>query len=291
MVLTAIKKILKENKSISVGDTVPTRLMAAINLSPESFYKESYCSPFDKNKLITKFDQVISEGCDFIDLGPKSTAPVEIYGMETKISPKEEINRLKLPLQVLHDNFSDILVSVDTQSSEVADFALSHGADIINDISWLKRDKDMASIISNHNAGVIVMACRKNPGDIYKVDDVVRELSVSKSMAIDVGISEDQIIIDPGIGGWIPERIPEHDFRLIIEVPIIKEKLKLPTLIALSRKSFIGKTLNVDPSKRLAGSLSATAISVFYGADIIRTHDIIDTKHAILIAENLKKLI
>lgn len=291
MISTIVNKLSKKHTSISLGDKFPTRIMAAINLSSESFFKASYCSPFAKDALLKRFQQVLAEGCEFIDLGPKSTAPMNIYGENTEISPKEEIKRLTIPLQLLQKEFPHVLISIDTQSSEVADFSISHGADIINDISGLKKDRKMASVISDANASIILMACQNKPGDVFKTEDVIRALILSKEIALNAGISEKNLILDPGIGGWVAERSPKDDFRLIIETPVIKKALNLPALIALSRKSFIGKTLNIAPSERLAGSIAATSISTFYGADIIRTHDVIETKHAIIIAEELNKIV
>ena len=277
-------------RKLVIGDQEPVKLMAAINLSQESFYKGSVINFNDESELMKKFTNLIDQGTDIIDLGPKSTAPINIYGKDTAISVQEEINRIKLPLQILHNLSDEIVISVDTQSSEVADYALKHGTDIINDISGLKLDSKMSKVIGDYSACTIVMATDKKPGDVVGKKNVIRALEGSLSIAKDY-IRKENIIIDPGIGGWIPERTPEDDFQLILDTPAIKEYLQCPALIALSRKSFIGKTLNLQPSERLYGSLSATAISVLYGANIIRTHDIRETREAIIIAEKFKKLI
>ena len=277
-------------KNLTIGDHEPVRVMAAINLSQESFYKGSVVDHTNKVELEKKFRLLIEQGTEIFDLGPKSTAPIDIYGNETRISIEEEIKRIKIPLSVLRDIDEKILISVDTQSSKVADFAFSHGADIINDISGLKIDSGMNKVIGNHSGYVIVMAADENPGDVYKRDSVIKALSSSISLAQEY-IPKDHIIIDPGIGGWVPERSPEDDFQLILDTPDIKTKLQCPALIALSRKSFIGKTLNLLPNERLFGSLSATAVSVLYGANVIRTHDVKETKQAIIIAEKFKQLV
>ena len=276
-------------KNLTIGDHEPVRVMAAINLSQESFYKGSVVDYTNKVELEKKFRLLIEQGTEIFDLGPKSTAPVDIYGNETRISIEEEIKRIKIPLSVLRDIDERILISIDTQSSKVADFALSHGADIINDISGMKIDSDMNKVIGDYSGYVIVMASDEHPGDVYKKDSVIKALASSVSLAQEF-IPRYNIIIDPGIGGWVPTRTPDDDFQLILDTPEIKSQLQCPTLIALSRKSFIGKTLNLPPNERLFGSLSATAVSVLYGADIIRTHDVKETKQAIDIAEKFKQL-
>ncbi len=277
-------------KHLTIGDKEPVRLMAAINLSQESFYKESVVNFSDEKALENKFINFLKQGTEIFDLGAKSTAPSNIYGTEAVISAQEEIARIKKPLKILNDLNSDVIISIDTQSSEVAEYALQHGADLINDISGLKLDKKMVNVIGDYSAFVIVMTTDKVPGDVYKKNDVIKALNFSIVKAQEF-IPKRNIIIDPGIGYWIPERTPEDDFQLILDTPQIKEQLQTPALIALSRKSFIGKTLNLPPNERLNGSISATAISILYGANIIRTHDVRETKEAILIAEEFKKLL
>ena len=278
-------------KNFDIGDIYPTRIMAAINLSTESFYKKSVVSPVEENEIRERIFSVVEQKAEFIDLGPQSSAPASLYNQETKISPSEEINRIKKPLEIIKELNLKQIISIDTQSALVADYALSNGADVINDISGLKFDSNLAKTIANYSAFVICMACDKNPGDIFKTDEVINSLSQSKNIAINAGINDKKILIDPGIGGWTPQRTPQDDYKLILDTQKIKNNLHLPSLLALSRKSFIGKILNLKPEERLYGSLSATAISILYGANIIRTHDIKETKEAVLIAEEFKKLL
>lgn len=276
-------------RDLTIGENQYVRLMAAVNLSEESFYKGSIVHYNEKKELEKNFIKLLDQGAEIIDLGPKSTAPKDIYGRETNISPSEEIKRLEMPLQLLRELSQDILISIDTQSSKVANYAFSKGADIINDISGLHRDPGLGKVIGDNHGFAIVMACKENPGDVFKKNEVITALESSLNLAQKY-VDKSHIIIDPGIGGWIPERRPLDDFQLILDAADIREKLNCPILIALSRKSFIGKTLDLPPEKRLNGSLAATAISVLHGADIIRTHDILETKEAIKIAEIFKKL-
>lgn len=277
-------------KNLTIGDQEPVRLMATFNLSQESFYKGSVVTFNNTDQLTKRITTLLDQGTEIFDLGPKSSAPTDIYGNETAISEQEEINRIKPALNMIRDLDQKVLISIDTQSSLVAEYALSHGADIINDISGLKFDNKLAKVVGDHAAFAILMACEKQPGDVYEKQSVITALQSSFKLAQEY-IPHNHLIIDPGIGGWVPHRTPEHDFQLILDTPAIKEQLSSPALLALSRKSFIGKTLNLPPNERLAGSLSATAIGVLHGANIIRTHDIKETKEAIIIAEKFKKIV
>ena len=277
-------------KKLRIGDKEPVRLMAAVNLSQESFYKGSIVSFSNESELKKKISVLIEDGTEIFDLGPKSSAPINIYGTETEISVNEEIKRISVPLKIIQDLNSEAIVSIDTQSSKVAEYAFSHGADIINDISGLHYDEDLSKVVGDHSGYIIVMASKNKPGDVYKKTDVIKALTSSIASVLNY-LPKHHVIVDPGIGGWIPERTPDDDFQLILDTPDIKKSLESPALIALSRKSFLGNTFNLPPNERLYGSLSATAIAVLYGANIIRSHDIRETKQAIIIAEKFKRLV
>jgi dihydropteroate synthase len=266
--------------------------MVAFNLSPESFYAGSVIRSDNRFSLEQQMQVFAAEGAEIFDFGPKSSAPFDLYGRPTQISPQEEIERLKLVFDIYQELSlsSHSLVSVDTQNNVVAEYALKREADIINDISGLQQDPDLAKIIADYDAGVILMAAKSQPGDVYKIPEVIDVLQHSSNQAIKAGIKKEKIIIDPGIGGWIPERTHDDDFQLIAKLPYIKTKLKFPTLIALSRKSFIGKILKLPAQERLFGSLGATTVAVLQGADIIRTHDIRETRDTVKIAEQFRLL-
>jgi dihydropteroate synthase len=259
--------------------------MGVLNLSPESFYRESVVQTYESTKA--RMLRFIDDGAEILDLGPKSTAPIDIYGQPNYISPKEEIERLKIPLEVYNDLNSKILVSIDTQSSEVAEYGLSMGAHIINDISGFK-DIKILDVISSYNAGAVIMPANENPGDVFKISEIQSYLGKSIKLAEMKGISPSRIILDPGIGGWVPERKPNDDYNILKCLEEIRIK-SLPILVAISRKSFIGVTLSAPPEERLHGSIAATAIAVVNGANVIRTHDVRATKDAVRIAEKLRK--
>jgi dihydropteroate synthase len=263
---------------ITVGDAHPVRIMGAINLSRESFYKGSVT---EQGNVVPVAEQMVAEGADFIDVGARSTWP-----LADKITKEEERKRLIPALEQLTGNV-DVPISVDTQCADLASDALEMGARIINDVSGLTADPGMAEVVHEYVCPVVVMASDRVPGDVIGMDAVMQSLDRIIKKAEDTGIAPEQIIIDPAIGKWVPEKVPIYDFETIDQL----ERLKVfdkPVLAAISRKSLIGEVLDKPPADRLMGSIAATAIAVYKGAHIIRTHDVAGTVDAIRVAEAIK---
>jgi len=263
---------------ITVGDAHPVRIMGAINLSRESFYKGSVT---EQENVVPAAEQMVAEGADFIDVGARSTWP-----LADKITKEEERKRLIPALEQLTGNV-DVPISVDTQCADLARDALEMGARIINDVSGLTADPGMAEVVHEYVCPVVVMASDRVPGDVIGMDAVMQSLDRIIKKAEDTGIAPEQIIIDPAIGKWVPEKVPIYDFETIDQL----ERLKVfgkPVLAAISRKSLIGEVLDKPPADRLMGSIAATAIAVYKGAHIIRTHDVAGTVDAIRVAEAIK---
>ena len=263
---------------ITVGDAHPVRIMGVINLSGESFYKGSVTKT---GNVVPAAEQMVAEGADFIDVGARSTWP-----LADKITKEEERKRLIPALEQLIGTV-DVPISVDTQYAGLAREALEMGAHIINDVSGLSSDPGMAEVVHEYGCPVVVMASDRVPGDVIGMDAVMDSLDKIIKKAEDTGIATEKIIIDPAIGKWVPEKVPIYDFETIDQL----ERLKVfgkPVLAAISRKSFIGEVVNKPSADRLMGSIAATAIAVYKGAHIIRTHDVADTDDAIRVAEAIK---
>lgn len=263
---------------ITVGDAHPVRIMGAINLSRESFYKGSV---IEQGNVVPAAEQMVAEGADFIDVGARSTWP-----LADKITKEEERRRLIPALEQLTGNL-DVPISVDTQCAGLARDALEMGAHIINDVSGLTADPGMTEVVHEYGCPVVIMASDRVPGDLLGMDAVMHSLDKIIKKAEDTGIASEKIIIDPAIGKWVPEKVPIYDFETIDQM----ERLKVfgkPVLAAISRKSFIGEVLDKPSADRLIGSIAATTIAVYKGAHIIRTHDVADTGDAIRVAEAIK---
>ncbi|HON36450.1 MAG TPA: dihydropteroate synthase [Methanothrix sp.] len=263
---------------IKVGDLEPVRLMGVINLSQESFYKGSVVSP---NEALAAARRLQEEGAEIIDLGAVSTAPGS-----PPISEERERERLFPSLKEIADNL-DVVISADTQRAKIAEKALACGAACINDVSGL-HDPDMASKVAEYDGSLIIMASDQRPGDLPALSQIIPHLGERVREATRAGVDLDKISIDPGIGKWMPERTAAQDLAILDGF----DRLRIigrPVMAALSRKSFIGESLKIpDPGERLAGSLAATAVAVYQGAHIVRTHDISASREAIAMATAIR---
>ena len=276
--------------SISVGNSNPVRIMGILNLSPESFFKKSIAT--DKEMIANRTREIEAQGADFIDVGGMSTAPY----LKTIIPQKTESERITRAIKIIQ-NISNLPISVDTCRSEVAKCALELGAEIINDISGLKYDKEMPRIVEKYDPSLVLCAFSKNlvkGNQIIQTRNLLREsIAIAKSAQI----SDNHIVVDPAIGffrkkgkGKFFTRINSDWVKrdLLILNNLHSIKLKHPLLVSVSRKSFIGNLLQIkNPNDRLYGSLAAESIAVLNGADIIRTHNVQETKEVIGIAQKL----
>ncbi len=258
---------------LEIGDDFPTVIIGVINLSPESFYQGSVYE--EPEKIRKAASEMIKNGAQILDIGGRSTAP-----WSEKISIEEEVKRMKTAIENVCEIIPDsIIISVDTQYREVAEIAFNIATKtskkiIINDVSCLKTDPSLTDFIIEKDLPLIIMASKQVPGDLCTIEEIIKEFNETIKNLKKKGYDENKIILDPGIGHWIEEKTNIYDLKIIGNLKRLKE-LDKPILIAISRKSFIGTTLNIpEPEKRLDGTLAATSIAVFNGAHLVRTHDV-----------------
>jgi len=278
---------------LEIGDNHPTIIMGVLNLSPESFYKGSVYN--NLNDLEQIASDMIKNGAIMLDLGARSTAP-----WSKKISVQEEIDRIVPAMEIICRNVpKDVILSIDTQYKEVAqkayDIALEFNKKeiIINDVSCLKTDPKLEDFIIENDLPIILMASKKIAGDCLTMDEIIKEFKKSIEGLKSKGYNDDLIILDPGIGRWIEKKTLNYDLKIINNLHQLKI-LNKPILVAISRKSFIAGTLDPKnppkPEDRYNGTLSATAIAVFNGAHIVRTHDVNEQLFEIVkIAEEIRR--
>jgi dihydropteroate synthase len=276
--------------NVSVGGRNPIRIMGILNTSPESFYKKTIATK--KQSQINLIRKIVDEGAHFIDVGGMSTAPY----LSTLVSEKVESQRIIQAIKKIQQ-ISNLPISVDTCRANVAKEALEQGAEIINDISGLKYDKKMVNVIEKYQPSLILCAFSKKlvtGNQLIKTKDLLKQsLSIAKS----VNISSKRIVLDPAIGFFrksgngkfftkINSNWLERDLLMLNNLNSIK--MGQPLLVSVSNKSFIGKLLNIEKiSDRLFGSIVAEAFAVLNGADIIRTHNVQETKDSVTIAKRL----
>ena len=278
--------------NISVGGRNPVRIVGILNTSPESFYKKSISTT--RMKIKNTVIQMENDGADFIDVGGMSTAPY----LSTSVSEKVESKRILNAVKIIQDN-TNLPISVDTCRSSVAKNALEHDVEIINDISGLKYDPKMKDVISKFQPSLILCAYDSKTVSGSAMNSTKRLLADSLKIAKKSNISDKKIVLDPAIGFF--RKIGKGKFFTKIKTDWVKRdlsviknlnsiKMNYPILMSVSNKSIIGNLLEKEnPSDRLFGSITAEAICVLNGADLIRTHNVMATRDAITIASKLSK--
>ena len=275
---------------VSVGGTNPVRIMGILNTSPESFYKKSIMTK--KHKIENAVRQMEEQGANFVDVGGMSTAPY----LSTMVSEKVESRRITKAIKMIQQ-VSNLPISVDTCRAGVAKQALELGVEIINDISGLKYDKTILSVVEKYQPSLVLCAYDKKPvrgNQVKKTQELLRQ---SLALAKSANIPSKNVVLDPAIGFFrqsgkgpfftkINSDWLERDLSMVKNLKSIK--LGQPLLVSVSNKSFIGKLLKKgNPLDRLYGSLAAEVVSVINGADIIRTHNVSETRDAVFLAQRL----
>ena len=245
-----------------------TYIMGVLNRTPDSFYDGA--SYMDKKKAVSRVYKMTEEGADIIDIGGQSTRPGSM-----PVSTDEELDRVIPIIDLIRVNI-DIPISIDTSNHVVASESLKRGAHIINDVTALKGDPLMPSVVSRYKAGVILMHMQGSPKNMQDnpvyldvIAQIKEYLDNSVEKALQAGIDRDKILIDPGIGFG---KTLKHNLAILNRLYEFTE-LNLPILIGVSRKSFIGQVLNLEPEERLFGTAASSALAISKGANIIRVHD------------------
>ncbi|MGD1836092.1 MAG: dihydropteroate synthase [Nitrososphaeraceae archaeon] len=278
---------------VEIGSGFP-KIMGILNVSPESFYKNSIKLNYDEISRFAK--KIENDGADLIDIGAMSTAPY----LKTLISSEEEISRIKVAIKAVKNN-SNLPISIDTPRASVAEVAIRMGIDAINDVCGLKYDPKMSQVISKSNLPTIIGAYSNIDYDIPgTIISTKRILKNSISIALNAGIKTNKIIVDPSIGffrnhGQNPFFTLSNLSWYLRDIDILYNlrKLKIlksPICISVSRKSFIGKLFNLETEDRLIPSIVSEIISIINGASLVRTHDVKETSLAITTASLIRDI-
>jgi len=255
--------------------------MGILNVTPDSFSDGGIY--FDKARAVERAFRMAEEGADIIDIGGQSTRP----GSEP-VPVEEELKRTIPVIEALKGRLG-IPVSIDTYRAEVAKRAVEAGADMINDISGLMFDPEMAHAVAKAGVPVVIMHIKGTPKDmqanpVYEalIPEVMDYLREGIRLAVSAGVKEDMIVVDPGIGFG---KTFEHNLEILNRLGDFT-LLGKPILVGVSRKAFIGKILgDAPPSERLEGTLAAVSIAVLNGANIVRVHDVREVSKAVKVAD------
>ncbi len=259
-----------------------TYIMGIMNITPDSFSGDGVLSDSGSiDAALLQSKQMLEDGADILDVGAESSRPGS-----TPISSEEELKRLVPFLSELLKQKFHAIISIDTYKSKVAETCLGLGADWINDIWGLRADKELANVVAERGATIILMHNRirsdkvldyGNLGKSYSgakyedlISDLKKDLEASIHVALESGISEDKIILDPGLGFG---KTVNQNLTIINRLDEIKA-LGFPVLVGPSRKSFIGKVLGLPVNQREEGTYAASTLCIAKGADIIRVHDV-----------------
>jgi dihydropteroate synthase len=253
-------------------------VMGVLNVTPDSFSDGGLF--LEPAAAIERSRRLGAEGADIIDIGAESTRP---YGGALPVSLEEERARLEPVLPAVAT--IGIPVSIDTIKAPVAAWALESGAAIVNDVWGLQRDPDMARVVAEHAAPVIIMHNRDQVDPAIDIIADVRDyFSHSLEIAWEAGIGREQIVLDPGIGFG---KTPEQSFACIARLHELRG-FNLPLMIGASRKRFIDSITPSNPMERLGGSLAAHLLAVENGAALIRAHDVAPTVQALAVAAAIR---
>ncbi len=258
----------------------PTRVMGILNTTPDSFFDGGRYA--DPKAAIERGLALESEGADMLDVGGESTRP--------GADPVSEADEMARVVPVIEGLASDlqIPISVDTYKAAVAEAAIQAGATMVNDVSALRMDPNMAEVVAHYQVPVILMHMKGQPRDMQKnptydnlMDELILFFEERIRYAEAAGIRPDRIIIDPGIG--FGKRLWDN-YEILQRLPEFRS-LGCPILVGPSRKSFIGRVLNLKPEDRLEGTAAAVAACAAYGAEIVRVHDVKEMLRVVQIAD------
>lgn len=261
-------------------------IMGVLNVTPDSFSDGGHFLAFsDAVEHALRMEQ---EEADIIDIGGESTRP----GAEP-VSAEEEMERVIPVIQKLREQ-TDIPISIDTHKAQTAEAALEAGADMVNDISALRFDPDMAELIATKKVPLTLMHMLGTPRNMQKnprydncVEEIARFFKERIDFCIKNGIDKSKLILDPGIG--FGKRLCDN-LEILSGLRSFKQ-FALPLLVGVSRKSFIGMLHPVDSPahRRLGGSLAAVVAAVINGADIVRVHDVAETVEALKVIQAIRE--
>ncbi|MDA1478194.1 dihydropteroate synthase [Bacillus changyiensis] len=254
------KRLTAKHHTLSYEDQ--TLIMGILNVTPDSFSDGGKYNSIDR--AVIHANQMVKDGAHILDIGGESTRP----GAD-KVSLDEELTRVIPVIEKLVQEI-DAPISIDTYKAKVADEAIKAGAVIINDVWGAKADPQMASIAATHNVPIVLMHNRKERNYTNLIPDMISDLMESVSIAKTAGVQDHHIVIDPGIGF---AKTYSDNLAVMKQLETFCQ-LGYPVLLGTSRKTFIGRVLDLPPEERAEGTGATVCLGIQKGCDIVRVHDV-----------------
>jgi dihydropteroate synthase len=276
--------LIVEWKGRKIDFSSKTYIMGILNVTPDSFSDGGKF--FDQGKAVDQALRMVEDSADIIDVGGESTRP----GAKP-VKTEEELGRV-IPVIKAIVKKTDVILSIDTMKSRVAEEALSEGAEIVNDISALRFDPEMATLVAKTEVPVVLMHMKGTPKTMqcnihYNniMSEITEFLRERISFAVKAGIERKRIIIDPGIG--FGKSTKRDNFTILRNLEEFKS-LRRPLMVGPSRKAFLGHLLKLPAEDREEATAGAVAVAVMNGANIVRVHDVKKMKRVIQVVEAVK---
>ena len=259
--------------------------MGILNVTPDSFSGDGLLADRRQGgatetepvaRAVEQARVMAGAGADILDVGGESTRPGH-----AAVDASEELRRVVPVIAALHDALPDMPISIDTTKPAVAEAALAAGAHLVNDIWGVAADDALLRVAATHGAPIVLMHNRAEAEYTNLVDEVVADLEAAVERAMRAGVTWERILIDPGIGFG---KTAEHNLALLHDLHALSA-IGRPILLGTSRKSTIGKVLDLPAEERLEGTLATTALGISAGVDIVRVHDVLANVRAARMAD------
>ncbi|MCD4780274.1 MAG: dihydropteroate synthase [Candidatus Omnitrophica bacterium] len=282
-------KIKAGQYGLNLGEK--TLILGIVNSTPDSFSQDGTWKEKERDGYrlaVKRAVRLARDGADMIDIGGESTRP------GAAVVPVDVEQKRVVPvIKHLVDRRIDVPISIDSYKRPVIKAALDAGATIVNNIMGVKPNRSLLKMVRDYKAAIVLMHIKGTPRTMQKkvcytdvILDIVQSLRLSIDTCLDVGITEDRIIIDPGIGFG---KTVEHNLTIINNIDRFVKELKHPLLVGPSRKSFIGHVLNKDVSRRLTGTIASVCASIMRGAHIVRVHDVKQIAETVRMMDSILK--
>jgi dihydropteroate synthase len=256
-----------------------TYLMGIVNVTPDSFSGDGLLARAASNPVeaaLAQARRMAGEGADLVDVGGESTRPGH-----DPVPEEEESLRVVPVVRALREALPELPISIDTTKARVAEAALDAGADLINDIWGVRADRDLLRLVAERGVPIVLMHNRDEARYRNVVAEVLADLERAIESAVAAGVDEELVIVDPGIGFG---KTAEQNLAVLRQLSALRV-LGRPVLLGTSRKSTIGRILDLPAEERLEGTLATTAVAVAAGVDIVRVHDVEPNRRVALVSD------